>query len=279
MEKHDADIRIRSAPPVANNATGIQAGGPPSQIEQAFQSDSPIPRTIWSGSMFSAFVGICMGSVVGAATCWLFGQIDFLWDSVVAGSLVGPVGGLFIALLERKRAGDLARPEMATLICIILMLAPALVILLKGLGAVQGRFSFWLFFGSIFTGPMIGFLVGGIFDRAFEARLNDRFWSSLVSGTIGVAVCVGMVMMIAIVPYAPDPVDAAQDIRAILLTQWSLKPDMKHAKIPDISLARKGGQRYTGFADVINEGHRHKVKLEIVFDEGTYSIKLHPWVE
>jgi hypothetical protein len=136
-------------------------------------------QTMPSGMLFGGFVGLLMGSLVAAACCWISGLMDFVRGWVLAGALVGSMSGFFIGIHERKRHGDLPKTNLATIICMVFGLLPALLIALGGIGLVRGKFSGLLCLGAVSAGPMAGLLIGGLLDRIYEGFLQRRWKRTL----------------------------------------------------------------------------------------------------
>jgi len=206
-----------------------------------------------------------MGAVVGSACCWLAGEFHFFGPAVVIGILAGPIVGTLIGFMERKTRGELVRPDIATIIGIVYGLLPALLIFL-GLNSLSGRFSGYLFLGAIFAGPMIGLVLGGILDRAFEEYQRQTWGVALPFAVTGVAVCVGLVCLFDALAYGPDPKEVGRKTEALLISEWSKSPNNREAVIHNLTLVRKDRMSYTGFADATFSGRRQRLLLEVVVE-------------
>jgi hypothetical protein len=220
-----------------------------------------------TAALFGAFVGLAMGAVVGAAVRWITGEFDLLWSGVLIGALTGPFIGGLIGFAERWLRGNLIRPDLAAIICIVFGLLPAVLVGLQGLGGVRGRLSGYLLVGAVFVGPMTGLVIGGIFDRAFEAFLK-RSWTAMLPFATGIAVCVGIVCLVDAAAYGPTPEEVATKAKASIALEWKSDPDARGAKIHGVNLVRKGRSAYTGFADVTVAGQRERRPLEAVVEGG-----------
>ncbi|MFO0966295.1 MAG: hypothetical protein U0793_12025 [Gemmataceae bacterium] len=228
-----------------------------------------------SGNMlFGALVGLLAGPGVGAACCWLCGAVDYLWIGVIVGAAVGVFAGALIAMAERRIRGALARPDIATIICAIFGLAPALVLIPNALLSVHGRFSGFMFFGIIAAGPMSGLLVGAMLDRAHEAFLARTWWPALRYGGFGVAGCVGVLVAFLTIPWAPEPAEIERQARALLLSEWRARPGLKGVKIQKIALERKGARAYTGFVEAAVGGQMERFVLDVFYEGDGISLKL-----
>src|SRR5262245_46022039 len=141
MKNPDVEHQIQPLADVGEPSvpSGCIADSP--SVEDTIQRGAQRPRTVATGADVGAFVGLPMGAVTGAACCWLTGLFDFLWHGVLIGTLAGPFAGALIGLKERKARGDLVRPDIATLICVVFSLLPAMLIGLQGMSAVRGKFS------------------------------------------------------------------------------------------------------------------------------------------
>ncbi len=134
-----------------------------------FDVRSPdLPR----GARFGASVGFLAGVVVGATSCWLVQQTEFLWSATLIAGVAGFVGGGFIGAWQMRNPHKAASPDVATYICVAYALIPASVVLLGGLGIVAGKFSGYLVLGAAFGIPMAAYLVGAALDRIYERTLH-----------------------------------------------------------------------------------------------------------
>jgi hypothetical protein len=240
---------------------------------------APIPggdrgqRTLAAGTAFGAFVGLPMGAAVGAACCWLTGLFDFLWHGVLIGALAGPFAGALIGFTERKTRGDLVRPDVATIACVVFGLLPALLVGLQGLGFVTGGFSAYLLAGAVFAGPMGGLVVGGLLDRALEATLKKSWGAALALAGAGVAGCIAVVCLIDSLAYGPDPQEVGREARALIVSEWRKNPAWRDATIRHVTLVREGRRTYTGFADVTVAGQPGRLMLEALVEGRVLEVK------
>ena len=115
-----------------------------------------------------------MGGFVGCVSCWLVGALDYLWPVALIGAMIGLVGGVPFGLMHRKRQSQVAETNLATMIGATFGLVPALLILLGGVGVVQGKFSGLLMMGAMCAGPMIGLMIGGLLDRFYEGTFGQQ---------------------------------------------------------------------------------------------------------
>jgi MFS family permease len=261
--------------------TGTNVGEAPSQFQgtadsfpnkETMQRAEQRLRTLVAGVVFGAFVGLLMGAVVGAACCWLTDQFDFLWLGVLIDTLFGPFAGAVVAFTERKIRGDLISPDIATIVCVVFALLPAVLIGLQGIGGVRGKISGYLFLAGIFIGPMIGLVIGATLDRAFD-EYRKKAWGRAIAFTVtGVALCLAAVCLIDSAAYGPDPVELAREARTAIAKEWSKDPDMQNATIQNVTLVRKGRRKYIGSADVSVRGQRESLVLEVLVDGGMLEV-------
>jgi hypothetical protein len=272
MKNPDVEHRIQPLADVGEPSvpSGCIANSP--SVENTIQRVEQRQRTVAPGTVFGAFVGMTMGAVTGAACCWLTGLFDFFWHGVLIGTLAGPFAGALIGLKERKARGDLVRADIATLICVVFSLLPALLIGLQGVSAVRGRFSGYSLLGPVFAGPMAGLLIGGILDRAFEAGLKKSWGVALAFAGAGVAICIGILCLIDAAAYGPDPNEVSRETRALITSEWSKNPEVRDAKIHNLTLVRRGRTTYTGFADVTFAGQPGRLILEVLVEGGMLEV-------
>jgi hypothetical protein len=221
-------------------------------------------RSVVAGTVFGAFVGVLMGAVVGAACCWAIGEFHFLEQGVLIGMLAGPFAGGLIGLAERKARGDLVRPDIATIVCLLFGFLPAILIGLQGMSFVRGKFSVLLLSEAIFVGPMLGLVIGGMLDRAFEEARKKAWSRALAFAIAGIASCAALTYLIDALAYGPDPKEVAREARAIIASQWNDNSHAQDAAIHNVTLFRKDRTRYEGFADVTFAGRKERLNLEVV---------------
>lgn len=235
-------------------------------VQDVIQRHEQRQRTVTAGTLFGALVGLLMGAVAGAACCWLTGQLRFFYQAVLIGTLAGTIVGALIGLKERKTRGQLVRPDIATFICVVYALLPALLFILQGISGVRGRFSGYLLVGAVFAGPMIGLLIGGILDRAFEEFQKKSWGVALPFAVLGIALCIGLVCLFDALAYGPDPKEVGRNVRTLLLSEWNKTPHVRDAEIDNVTLIRKDRTQYSGFADVTIAGRTERLLLEVVVE-------------
>lgn len=218
MIKPDAKDQIQSMPNLGKSPEQ-------SQVEDTYQFHERPRRTLAVGAVFGGIVGLPMGAVVGAACCWLTGQFDFLWRGVQAGALAGQFVGGFIGLAERKVRGDLVRPDIATIVCVVLSILPVPLIL-GGIGLVGGAFKLYSLVGMLFTIPAVGFLIGGILDRAFDAGMRKSWVAATVFSAAGLATCIGLVLFIDAQAYGPAPGEVLREAKGMIKSQLGQNPEL-----------------------------------------------------
>jgi hypothetical protein len=264
MTNPDADPRIQSLP------------SPPSTPASLANDAAPrVGRTLRGAILFGLFVGLVMGPLVAALSCWLIGSITSLWQWVQVGAALGPVGGACIAFFERKVRGDLVKPDVATMICVCYGLIPAALIFL-GAGEHVGRFSGFLLLGMMCAGPMLGLLIGAFLDRAFDSACQ-RLWGTAVTFTfLGLLACAGIGYLSAIVPTGPPADELARQVRSFILQEWRKHPQLDKASIQKLSLESKGGNDYEGFVEATIAGRPERFALTVQYKNGMIHWKLEP---
>jgi MFS family permease len=266
MNNPDVEHPIQSQPDIGEPPARADGLAESLSVQDVMQRHEQRQRTVPAGTLFGALVGLFMGAVVGAACCWLTGRFPFFYQAVLIGALGGPIVGALIGLKERKTRGGLARPDIATFICVVYALLPSLLLVLQGVSGVRGRFSGYLLVGAVFAGPMIGLLVGGILDRAFEEYQKKSWGVALPFAVIGVAICIGLVCLFDAIAYGPDPKEVGRNVRTLLLSEWNKTPHVRDAGIDNVTLVRKDRTQYSGFADVTFAGRTERLLLEVVVE-------------
>lgn len=279
MKEPDPDPKIQPLPnPVPRAGTSGGADDQP-RADDALQPGKPGPRILSPGMLFGGFVGLLMGALVGGACCWLALVTEFLWQGALIGAMIGSLGGAIIGVKERKARGDFGRPDIATIICVVYGLVPAILILLLGIGLVRGSFSGYLFLGAISGGPMVGLLLGAILDRAYEASLQKSWGAALGFGVAGVTAYSGIAFVIVTAPAGPDTKVLAAEARSLILREWQKKPELRGATIQNVTLVHKGGKLYTGFVDATIGGQAERLSVEVIVEGGTLELTLKPMNE
>lgn len=276
MKNPDGEHPIQSSPSKLSPFVPFECSADHSLVKDPLGRGEKHQRSLLAGVVFGALVGLPLGAVASAACCLLMELFDLLWHGVLIGSLTGPFGGAILAFTERKIRGDLIRPDIATFIGIVYGLLPALLTLLGGMGMVSGNLSGRFFIGSIFIFPMIGMLIGGILDRAFETMLKKSWSTAMALGLSGLAVCGGLLYGIDAAAYGPEPKDVIREARAIILTRWENQLKLRNATINTVTLVRKGRRMYTGFVDATIDDRSERLDLEVVVENGMISLRLTP---
>jgi hypothetical protein len=261
MDRHDRDYSesITSSPAPVAQPPDMQLSDELVQPRLQRHGNSP------AGMFFGALAGLLLGAVAAGACCWVVGQDEFFWHGTLAGAVIGPLGGAAIGVRERKTRGDLIRPDIAAIIGVAYGLLPALLIVLGGVGLVRGKLSGLLLIGAGFAGPMSGLLIGGILDRAYEARRRKSWRAALGFGLVGSAAAIGILLLIARASSGPDPEELVAPTRSAILREWRKDPELQGVKIRNLTLARDSGNRYSGFFDAIIDGQalRHTVTVTV----------------
>jgi len=185
---------------------------------------------------------------------------------VLAGAVIGTLGGTIIGIKERKSRGDLVRPDIATFICVGYGLLPALLILLQGVGAVRGRLSGYVLFGAAFAGPMAGLLIGAFLDRAYEAGQRKSWGAALTFGIAGMAAWFGLGLFVHRMMEGPDPDELAKEVRSFLVQDWRKRPEMESLKIQKVSLVRVRNMEYAGLVDALEAGQVAQFSIRVTVE-------------
>jgi hypothetical protein len=222
-----------------------------------------------SGMVFGALVSLLMGPLVGEACCWLGGRDDLLWKGILIGVGIGPFGGAIIGLIERKRRGDLVRPDVATMIGVFFGWLPGL--LSMPLGFTCGLLEIMV------IGPILGFLIGAILDRGYEAQGKNSWGAALGFVVTGMAACVGIGLFMIAMPLGPDPAELARKAKSHILEQWRKDPQMHDATIQTVTLVRHTGQHYSGSFEATIGGRPARFALKVkVLDGGLATLEWEP---
>jgi hypothetical protein len=138
---------------------------------ERFDVTSPGPPR---GMRFGSCVGLFAGAAVGAAACLLGQQRPFLLATTMVATGAGCAAGGFIGARQMKNPRKTASPDIATCICVVYSLIPAAVVLLGGLGFVEGKLSGYAVLGTAFGIPMVASLIGAVLDRIYERALRRQ---------------------------------------------------------------------------------------------------------
>jgi hypothetical protein len=254
-------------------SVSFTANAAPAPVGNVIQGDKAGPVTLAAGTAFGALAGLAMGAIVGAACCWLIGLFDLVWRGILIGILAGPLAGAAIGYKERTHRGDLVQPDTGTFVCVLFGLLPALQVVFQGLGGVTGKFSGLVLIGAGFAGPMLGLLIGGTFDRAFDAYLRKSRGGAMLFSVTGVALCLAIVAGIDALAYGPDPEKVSWKARAMLAEEWAKDPALQQTKIRQVTLVRKGRKTYTGTADVTLAGQPNRLALEVRVEDEMIEVR------
>lgn len=231
-------------------------------------------RRIW-GVLFGAFVGLLTGPAVAGVTCWLTDWYEGLTLAVCVGAAIGPLGGAAVGLREPKGRGIVVRPDIATMICAGYGVLPALLMFAASIGTLGAGFSVLAGVGLACIGPMLGMLIGAVFDRAYEAMLQKAWIAGLLRCAVGAAVCAAITAGAFIAPYGPDPEDLARDARQAVREQWH-QQGIVTVLIRSLTVERVRGRQYTGVVDAVLDGQRARFRLAITVDGPEYTWTLDP---
>src|SRR5262249_5684113 len=162
---------------------------------------------------------------------------------------------------ERSLRGVLVRPDVATCVAVVFGLVVAVGVFVV-VGPVFGALSARAFVIALFIGPVVGLIVGGVLDRAFEAG-GRRPWAGRVwFGGFGLAVCVGGVALI-LTKSDPPPETVAEKAREVIVVVWEVNPDMEGARIRKITLGPPTHRTYVGIIDATIDGRPVRFDLTV----------------
>ncbi len=251
----------------------IQADANPARPPAAdfVADDAGRRRTRAAGTLYGAVVGMPIAALAAGLAAWLTEYEDDAWTFALFAALIGiPVGAL-IGYLERTIRGDFAKTDVATFVGGGFGLTIALLVLVGTFGSIGG---YW-FLGMLCAGPMGGFLVGAIFDRAYEG-FEQRLWGSAFG-----FVCLGMVACLApihlIVTYsAPDPRVIERETMKAVLSNWQADPAFHKAKIRKVELERVEGRSYAGTMDAAIDGAVMRFDVEVQYRHGNINVRWKP---
>jgi hypothetical protein len=263
MHSSDNEHRIREpvkdvSPALPPSETADLSGAGEATSLPALQTRNPA-----AGVLFGGFVGIVMGALVGAACCWLVQKHDYLWHGALVGALIGSFGGAVIGTKERKARGEFVRSDLATIIGIVYGLLPALQTLLMGFGMVRGSFTAYLLLGILCIGPTVGLVIGALLDRAYEAGQQGAWRGAIGSIVVAVAACIGVGVLMERTNRPIDPKDLAENIKALIRSNWSDKRSLRGATIQNITLVNDGGGMYSGIAEATIDKQAVKMSLSV----------------
>jgi hypothetical protein len=216
-----------------------------------------------------------MGALAGEACCWLSGQDERLAGGALIGAGLGSIVGTVVAIAERMIRGTFVRPDIATVIGILIGLSPALitaVLMDNGYGLLSGG----LLVEALIGGPIVGLLIGGVFDRAWEARHGQAWSSGLGAAIVGLTLGAGAAWFMASRPLGPDPNELATTAKSHMLRKLKEHPEVHDARIEKLTLVRQIGTRYTGFADATINGQPQRFSLTVIMAGRTIGLTWEP---
>lgn len=232
--------------------------------------DVSVRRNPLIGIVFGSVVGMLIGVPVGAAVCWLLALHEFRWQGALIGAVLGPLGGALIGWRGRQTGTNIA-----TIICAVYGLLPGLL-LLGAAGIVKGSFSVYALVGLISIGPMVGLMIGAMFDRAYDEGHKNAWSKALGFGITGMAVCLGLAYFIAMLVPGLDPEKLAPQVKSSILKDWRKNPGLRGATIQKIALATEDGKLYKGFVEATIHDRAERFRLEVVVTGDFFNYTLEP---
>lgn len=262
------ESNISASPPVANTAKPID-------LNSAWDPSRSSTRALNAATLFGAMAGMLMGSIDVVACCCLLQFFDQLPLGALIGGTIGALLGGAIGYAERKIRGAFIRPDIATIICTVFGLLPSLL-LLAGFGIVINRFSGLLFLGALSAGPMIGLLIGGALDRAYEESLAKSWRAAGTSGLIAVVGCFGIVYALLWITGSPDPEEIGKKAKAMIRWEWKKDVVLRDATINEITLIKKSHNIYAGSMIATIDGESKRFTVGVVLDGKQMNLVLNP---
>lgn len=191
------------------------------------------------------FVGIPIGAVFGAATCFMTGMWDELWQGVRWGAIAGFVVGSLTILLDRARNGPKEQQVIASRVGMVIGLVPTVFVVMRiGQGA-----KILLLIGAVFIGPAIGLMIGAFFDRAIDEWRSRSKATAVLFTALGIGICGLLISWIDSSAYGVSEKEIELAVRDMVSSRWRHDPDMEEAVIQNIVVVRNGRRNYLGTFD------------------------------
>jgi hypothetical protein len=243
-------------------------------------SEPPLRKMPWElflhGALFGAFVGLFIGALSGAAFCWMVDDNDHLWVGAAIGVVAGLVGGMLTGGIERWRRGDFVRPDLATMIGGIFGLAVAIVAFVNGMASVRGNLTMFGLVGMAMVFPTAGILIGGLFDRSFEAAQNSKRRDAAVYCVFALSASLGLFWLMLTYPTGTSAEDLVRPLSGLIYTEIREEPEMRKAVVKNIVLVRNGNRDYAGTFEIVVEGRTTRYRVEAQLNDEILSATWHP---
>jgi len=243
-------VHDRASPPLTNDL-------PPRQAPSGL-----FPR----GTVFGAFVGMFFGALTGAVLSWMSDDNDHLWIGATIGVGMGFVGGAMIGGVERWRRGDFVRPDFATMIGGIFGLAVAIFAFLSGIGSVHGNLTRFGLIGIAMAFPMASILIGGLFDRSYEAARNSKRRDAAVYCVFAIGASLGLIGLMIAYPTGTSAEDLVRPLKGLIYTEIREEREFRDAVIKNVVLVRMSNNTYSGSFDIVvkDRTQRYHVNAQMV---------------
>jgi MFS family permease len=233
----------------------------------------PTPHgTLLEGTVFSLFAGLVLGATLGAVIPWLTDQFLFFWLGVSLGAFTGAGVGWLLGAAYRARWSKSTRAHLGTVLGVTYGIIPSLLLVALGTRELRGLNSGYVLMGCLFAGPMVGLILGGILDRAFEEwqrnhrRLARRF------GLTAMAVALLSIGFFDWLAQGPAPEALGNRVKQMLVSHWQERYGRHLTNFRPIELKRKGRMEYEGEADALVDGKSIHLTLEILLEDGTIKL-------
>ena len=96
-----------------------------------------------------------------------------------------------------------------------------------------------------------------------------RSWTAPLAAAVTITASLALLpLKFASALYIPSASVIASTVRPALLNEWRKNPEMRGAKIKDLTLVRKDGGEFTGFIDAVIGEDVARLTLEVVYDRG-----------
>lgn len=263
MDHVDANDQIQSADQIARRTES------PTTVE-------PGPKVRSRGAVFGLIAGLALGSLAGAGTCWLNEANDWLFWGALVGAAIGCIAGPAIGLFVNSRRADIERVDVATSIGIGFGLVPGALIFVLANARVHRLMSAYGLMGMFFFGPMIGFLIGGVLDRAAEASQHRTRREAITAFALAFALTLGLGWAMVALPKGPEVAELNQQVRSMIYQEWRNDPELRDAYIEKVDLRRVKDRVYSGTAEATVGGRREMFIVDATINDGWLNANWRP---
>lgn len=196
-------------------------------------------------------------------------------DRPAIGVVAGLVGGMLIGGIERRRRGDLVRPDLATMIGGIFGLGIALVAFVSGMASVRGNLTAFGLIGMAMAFPTAGILIGGLFDRSYEAAQNSRWRDAGVCCVVAVSASLSLIWLMLTYPTGTSAEDLVRPLTGMIYTEIRAEPEMRNAVVKNVVLVRRGNRDYSGTFEIVVKDRTHRYRVDAQLNDQMLSAAWH----